>query len=209
MAKRAQAVPHFLIDRFLYLDLVLVGVWEESGCVLRLLDIHAIVKQPGEELHMAERLILAAHDAEGHDCPAILCRHRWNDGVKRALARRDAVRMSRLHNETLATVLQVHTAFRRQDSRTEIVKHRIDETAGIAVLVDHGDVHGAFMCRQRTFRKVCQGAVRIDLRTNGVGMLCREHGVHRNIAKRRIADIEPAVAIGKFASLDFMVHAFQ
>src|ERR1700694_1530482 len=64
--------------------------------VARFLYIQAEVDLIGEDLHVTLRLHSAAHDAERLPRFAILHDESWNDGVKRALARRVNVGVLRI-----------------------------------------------------------------------------------------------------------------
>ena len=58
----------------------------EARGVAGFLQAHVEVEQVDEDLHVALRLHVAAHDAEAHHGPSVFGEHRGDDGVERPLA---------------------------------------------------------------------------------------------------------------------------
>ena len=75
-------------------------------CVARLLQAHVEVEQVHENLHVALRLHVAAHDAEAHHRAAVLGDQRGNDRVERPLPGGVGVRTAGREVEQFAAVLQ-------------------------------------------------------------------------------------------------------
>src|SRR5947208_7413576 len=89
------AMPQILNDRLGYgaLDPNLVAKGENPRGFDGLLRIKAAIQDPVHKMRVADRLVLAAHDAERHHRPPVFDQHRRDDRVKRSLLRRNHVRM--------------------------------------------------------------------------------------------------------------------
>ena len=85
---------------------------KQPGQVDRALQVEPVVEELGEQMGVAQRLILPAHDAERHEDAAVLGRHAGDDGVHGPLSRSDLVRMAGRENEALPAVLEHHARFR-------------------------------------------------------------------------------------------------
>src|SRR6266567_310040 len=81
------AMPQILHDRLGYgaLDPKLVAKGENPGGFDGLLRIKAAIQDPVHKMRVADRLVLAAHDAERHHRPPVFDQHRRDDRVKRSL----------------------------------------------------------------------------------------------------------------------------
>ena len=80
------------------------------------LRILVVVDQAHHHLHVPLRLHVAAHDAEAHHGLAVAREEAGNDGVERALARPDLVRVARRQAESRAAVLQADAGARHHDA---------------------------------------------------------------------------------------------
>ena len=89
------------------------------------------------------------------------------------------------------------------------MKHCIDQTTGIAILIDYRNINRAFMTWQAGFRQIFKRLVRIDLRPNGPSMVSTQQIINRNITKSRISKIERPITISKTPSFNFVMHAFK
>src|SRR5690242_8624130 len=92
---------------------------EAARCFGGLLRVHSAVEHAVEKMGLPNSLIMAAHNAEGHDCTTVLAQHAGNDRVQRPLPGRDCVRMACDELKARAAVVQQHAAFRRKDSAAE------------------------------------------------------------------------------------------
>ena len=63
----------------------------EARRLERRLNVHAVIHHVGDKLRVRLRLVQAAHDAEA-DVDVVLLHEGRNDGVERALARRERIR---------------------------------------------------------------------------------------------------------------------
>ena len=95
------------------------------------LDVEAVVDAVDDDLRLALRLHVAAHDAEGHPGLAVLGGEAGNDGLEGALAGLVDVGMAVLKREEFAAVLE-HEAEAVGD---EAGAHAAE------VGLDHGDHH--------------------------------------------------------------------
>ena len=154
---------------------------------------------------MAKSLIFATHDAIAELCAAILCHHCRNDGVKRALAAGNAVRMIRIDDKALATIMQQHPAFRRHDAGAKPVIQGVDQAAGIPVAIDNADIDGALVARQLAWWQWVNAGCIADLgaKLGRVGRV--KHPVHWHIDMRRVGKHRTAVTIGKAPRLDLVM----
>ena len=83
----------------------LLAFEEEARRVDRLLHVHAVIDHVVDDLHVAHRLVMRAHDAEAHVAAAVAHGERRNDGVHRPLVRTECVRMTRLKHEARAAIV--------------------------------------------------------------------------------------------------------
>ena len=144
---------------------------------------------------LSDRLILSAHHAVRHQGAAGLGHQRRDDGVQRALARRDAIRMAGLDTETAGAILQENASLVRHDRRAEGMCDRVDEGTDVAVLVHHGDVYRRRIHRRRHVGQF-QQPVHPDLADIFVGEVFRQNPDHVDIDLGRIADVLLAHHIG-------------
>ena len=91
---------------------------------------------------------MAAHDAKRHLRPAVLGEHAGDDGMQGAFAGLDTVGVAGIDDEPFTTVLQNYAAFWRYLSGTKGGKEGVDETDGVAVLVDYTQIDRALMARE-------------------------------------------------------------
>ncbi len=154
---------------------------------------------------MAEGLVLTAHHPEGHHHLVALRDHAGDDGVQRPFAALDPVRAGRVQAEALGPVGQGH-ARRRADARAEIVEQRVDETAGVAVAIDHRDVDRALMVRQVDQPRRSLHPGRVDGGAQAVGVFHRQKLGHRHRGHHRIGNPGVARRIGQPSGLDLGMH---
>ena len=115
---------------------------ERTGRVDRLLDVHAVVDHVGDEMGVAHRLEIGAHDAERHRAAPVAHGERRDDRMHRPLARRDGVRVVRLDHKSRSAIVQHHTGFLRADAGTEGRIERTDQRYRHAVAIDDREVDG-------------------------------------------------------------------
>ena len=119
---------------------------ERARCIDRRLHVHPVVDHVGDELYVAHRLVVRAHDAERHFAPAVAKGERRNDRVHRPLARAERVGMAGIEHETSAAVGQHDAGFLCADADAESGEQRVDQRDRHAVAVDHREVDGV-ACR--------------------------------------------------------------
>src|SRR5260221_8016682 len=113
--------------------------------VRRFLRVAAAVDHLGEDLDVADRLVVAAHDAERHHRAAVLHGKTRDDRMHRPLARRDRVGMTGHGAEAHAAIMQDDTGFRRVDAAAETGEERVDEGDRVAVAVDDREIGGVLV----------------------------------------------------------------
>ena len=151
---------------------------------------------------MADRLILAAHDAERHDGAPVLGHETGNQRVQRPLARRDRVRMAWLDAKARPAVVEQHAASRRHHGRTKRVSDRIDQRAGIAITIDHAEVDRVRVHR-RTGHLEISGAIEPDARRRLGRKVVRQQLLDIDVDQTRIAERALAHQIGVARRLGF------
>ena len=117
--------------------------------------------------------------------------------------------MAGLQDESLAAIVQKHTGPRPGDAAAKAVKQRVDEAAGIAVLVDDRQVDRIRMTRQHDVARWHDRPLRIDGGDQIPRIVLRQEGLDRDVGKLRIADEKRAGAIGLPACLDFVMDAIR
>ncbi len=90
----------------------------ESSRLERLLNIQAEVRDVRDELRVRLRLVPGAHNAEA-DARVVLLHQRRDDGVQRALPRREHVRVILVERKEAAAVLQRKPAALWHDAAAE------------------------------------------------------------------------------------------
>ena len=127
------------------------------------LGVLLVVEHAHHGLHMALGLHIAAHHAKAHHRLTILCQKGRDDGVKRALARRDQVGLVRCvggHGEAMAAVLQADAVGGLDATRTKAHVIALDEADHHAVFVGRGEVNRAAL--DRVARAKSLGALHVD-----------------------------------------------
>ena len=110
--------------------------------VAGLLQVHPEVDHVHEDLHVALRLHVSAHDTEAHERRAVLGDEGGNDGVEGTLARRIRVGPALGQVEQLAAVLQHEAQPRRDHARPHSAIVALNERDHGAVGVGNRQVHG-------------------------------------------------------------------
>ena len=106
--------------------------------VPRFLEIHPEVHEIDDDLHMALRLDVAAHDAVCNQRQAIFRDESGDNGMKRTLPRAEIIGMLRIQAEPRAAVLQAEAQPARHVPRTAAMVDGLDERDHVPVLVSHG-----------------------------------------------------------------------
>lgn len=122
---------------------------EAAGRIEGLLNVHAVVEKVLENVGLTDRLIGAAHHAVREPWRAVLQDHCGDDRVERALARADAVRVTRFNAEAGAAVLQGDAGLRADLADTEGPVERVDEGTHIAPAVGDGEVDRVALVKAR------------------------------------------------------------
>ncbi len=154
---------------------------------------------------MAHRLVMTAHHAEGRHRLAVPHQHAGDDGVHRALARADRVRVARIDAEGQAAIVQQHPALRGGDAAAEALEDRVDQRQRVAVPVDHAEIDRVLVdvLRVGELRPDHRllGAAHVDgavrARPPGLG----EQVLHRHPVQDRIGEERVAVVVGLLAGL--------
>jgi len=189
------------------LDQAADRIGEHPWHVLGLLDVQAVLQEAREEVHVAVGLVVAAHDAVGHDHAAVAGDHAGDDGVERALARGDAVGVIRVEHEALGAVVQHYPGARRHQAAAEVEEQGVDEAAGVTVLVDHRDVDRALVPGRGEGGQWLAPARGVDRAAQLGGMGIGEQPVERHCGKVRVGEVDVAVLVGQAAGLDLAVQA--
>src|SRR5205814_1752360 len=113
---------------------------QDARLLGRLLRVHATIEQPVNEMRMADRLIVPAHDPEWHYRTTVLDQHARDDRVERPFARRNRVGMAWDRAEPGAAVVQQDAALRRQDPGAKGREQRVDEGAGVALAINRAEI---------------------------------------------------------------------
>jgi hypothetical protein len=93
MAAPGEFVPDVFRDASFDIDIAaLEGLFGEAGLFQRQLNVHAAIYHIRHELRVCLSLVPAAHDSERDTCVTLL-HESGDDGVDRALARRERVRV--------------------------------------------------------------------------------------------------------------------
>ena len=175
-----------------------------------MLDVQAVFEEVGQEPGLSHRLIVAAHDAEGHDRATVFHHHAWDDRMHRPLAAGNAIRMSAFQPEAEAAVLQHDAGFVRQDAAAEVLEQRVDEAAGVAILVDDAEIDGILVRGQDQLA----GGWKL-LHRRGIGdqgalgreVFRAEQFLDRNIDRAWICQESITIAIGQTRGLDMPMGA--
>ena len=146
----------------------------EAAGLERLLDGEAVVDDVRHELRVRLALVPAAHDAEADLVVALLHEGR-DDGVQRALARRQRVRLVLAQREQAAAVLQHEAGARRHQSRAEAAVVALDERHDVAVLVDDRHVDRV-----------------VALRVGDAGQPIRQHLARRLVGNDQLGALDGA-----------------
>src|ERR1700753_3050 len=104
---------------------------------------------------------MPAHHAEHQRRPPAFIDQAGNDGVQRALARSDAIRMPLLYDKALATIVEHHARFRLKQASSIGMEERVDEAYDIPILVHRADIDGVAVLRPREDRHVCDRSAKI------------------------------------------------
>ncbi len=76
------------------------------GWSIDFLNAHPVIENVSHDLDLAERLKMAACNAEWHHRLAVSCQQRRNNCVERSFAWRDRVRMAAREHETARTIVE-------------------------------------------------------------------------------------------------------
>ena len=182
-------------DRFLGHDLI--ALEEHARCVQRLLGVHAVAEDVVDDVDVANGLEVCAHHAERHVWRALLQRHGRDQGVKRPLARGDAVGMGRVEHEAFATVVEIDPGLDGGDAATEIAVERVDERDRHAVLVDDGEADGIRPARLRNRTQLGPMLLAVDARHQSIDDLVVQHVRHRHVGRIGIGDEGIAHGVGQ------------
>src|SRR5579872_6727300 len=99
-----------------------------------LLNIETEVGDIGDELCVRLGLVESTHDTEA-DLYVALLHECGDDGVQRAFARREHVRVAFFEREQSAAVMQHESAARRHESAAEATVKTLDERDDVAVAI--------------------------------------------------------------------------
>ena len=120
-----------------------VGRGEDPpGRVDGLLEIGAVVDDPGQQLQVRLGLSVAPHRSEHQPWPVASKGHSGNERVQGPLARRDDVHVGRIQGEESTTILQVDPPARHRDPGSEPRPVRLDEAHQHPVRVGGAQIGG-------------------------------------------------------------------
>ena len=113
-----------------------------AGAVAGGLDVEAVVDAVDDDLRLALRLHVAAHDAEGHPGLAVFGGEAGDDGLEGALAGGVDVGVAVLEGEELAAVLEHEAEAVGDEAGAHAAEVGLDLRDHHAVFVGDGEVGG-------------------------------------------------------------------
>src|SRR4029079_9823957 len=113
----------------------------EAGGVEGGLHVHSVVHDIGNELRVCDWLIRSSHNAKAYVLIPFF-HERRNDGVKRALARREYVGRCWIEGEESTTILKNESHAADSDARAEQGVVALNEGDDVAIAIDGGQVGG-------------------------------------------------------------------
>src|ERR1700722_1989351 len=99
----------------------------EPRAIAGRLQIGAMVDQVEQHLHVALRLLRAAHEAEGGERAAVLHDESRQQGVERPFAGSDEIRAAWIQRKERGAVVQYETVARHRDAGAEGVVDTVNE----------------------------------------------------------------------------------
>jgi hypothetical protein len=189
------------------LDLHRGAVAEEPRRVDGALQIKPVLEQLDQQIRVAGRLILPAHDAERHQRPPVLHHQARDDRVHRTLAGSERVRMFRIQPEARAAVVQHHPALGGEDRRAEGIEERVDEGDHKPVAIDGGEADRVGLGDKHALRRGGAGRRRVEPVPDLRDRAGREEFFHRGRHRGRIGEDAVAQRVGRAAHLREKVRA--
>ena len=123
----------------------------EARGIAGFLQVHAVIDDVDQHLHMALRLHAAAHQAQRHERLAVLLHEGRNDGVEGPLGGFVSIGVRRIEAEQFAAVLEHEARSRRDQPAAHATIVRLDQANHHAVAIDHGKIGGvAFTLQLRS-----------------------------------------------------------
>ncbi len=211
MSQRREVGNHRFRHKRLHADIAAGegGLGESAGFEC-LLYVQPMVGDVGHELSMGLRLIESTHDAKS-DPDIILLHEGWNDRVERALARRQAVRVSFLQCEQGPPVVQRKSRPRRHQAAAKPLVDALDQRNDRAGPVDDGQVNRVVSRRVREAaehrRLNVVGGLRGVDQTGTFGRVgLGQHRRHGTRVEARVADPSQHIGIRELLGLNHDVE---
>ena len=130
---------------------------------------------------MAHRLVVASHDTERKHRFSSASYKPWDDRVHRPLARADSIRMTVLHDEALATIVEQDAGVWCHQPASVGMKDRIDEARDISLLVDNRNINSVRVLDAFDNRVGLSRLIDIDPSDKIVGQFVGQKELDRNI----------------------------
>src|SRR5258705_470319 len=186
------------------------GALREPRRLERLLNVHAVIDDVGDELGVGLCLIPGAHDAEADTKVALLHEPR-DDRVQRTLARCQHVRVVFVEREERAAILQREAGASRHQPAAEPLVDALNERHDVAVAIDCGKIDRvAAVARGDRIDRDRLGShgrrVRPDQPRARFRSLLVHERRHRDAPELRIGGVPQHVRVGALLGLDHHVQ---
>ncbi len=183
MTHFTQTLKQLVTDGGFDFHLCRKGIGEKARVILSFLNIHAVMQQAAEELHMAKSLIFPAHHAKGHYGAPRLFDHARNDGMQWPLIGGNTVWMTFFQRKAHAAALEQYPGFRCDQTGSKSMINRINKGTGISVLIHNRDINRAFMTWQRAIWQWMQGGLRVNHAGQFLCIILADKRIDRHINK--------------------------
>ncbi len=167
----------------------------EARGLQRRLRVHAVVGHVGDELRVGQRLVGAAHDAEGHH-RAVFFQKSGDNCVKTPFAGLQFIGMSGRQDKIAAAVLQQKSGSFRRNSGAPRRADALNPAHDVALRVGHCQVSGVRLARFPGFRRAL-GLFPIDLRGPLFRIVLREKPRERHARLPGIGVVGHQIRVGE------------
>ncbi len=179
-----------------------------AGAVAGGLDVEAVVDAVDDDLRLALRLHVAAHDAEGHPGLAVFGGEAGDDGLEGALAGGVDVGMAVLEGEEFATVLEHEAEAVGDEAGAHAAEVGLDLRDHDAVFVGDGEVGGVAVAGGLAGMDGSEDAVELDLIGALLCVLLGVEPVDGDFGEVRVGVVAGAVFVGEALGFDLDVEGF-
>ena len=179
-----------------------------AGAVAGGLDVEAVVDAVDDDLCLALRLHVAAHDAEGHPGLTVLAGEAGDDGLEGALAGGVDVGVAVLEGEELAAVLEHEAEAVGDEAGAEAAEVGLDLRDHDAVFVGDSEVSGVAVVGGVAGMDGREDGVELDLFGAFLCVLLGVEPVDGDFGEVRVGVVEGAVFVGEALGFDLDVEGF-